>query len=414
VVILIKDIEELEEPRDAVFTKDRLEEFKVPDIMEKCIKSFAPQIKGGLHASIKESLILSAVTGTRGLQKRHHINVEMIGNKSRGKTELQKAYAALTGGSVIVGYSATKAGLGTGTVKLQDGTSIPKPGAHVTHNGKSLCVDEQDKMHGDDLKALYECMEDMTISAVKANMIGEEHLPADTAIVGGANFKFGDYDPDQGVRGNIPDVLTDALISRFALVWRILDYDEYTQTNIADSLLGLSESDIPPFDERTLRLFINSVKHSKPGISREAKITLKDFYLQLSKKKSKEDMPMEPRQLLDLVNMTTARAKILQKPEADKSDAEATIALFKKQLESWGEGISSIQATLISEEQSKDQLLSALVNASKDDNGHFSRESVLDRWEKTKWFKDRRAAAEHFDRMGYLMARSGKYYETPS
>jgi len=123
---------------------------------------------------------------------------------------------------------------------------------------------------------------------------------------------------------------------------------------------------------------------------------------------------MEPRQLLDLVNMTTARAKILQKPEADKSDAEATIALFKKQLESWGEGISSIQATLISEEQSKDQLLSALVNASKDDNGHFSRESVLDRWEKTKWFKDRRAAAEHFDRMGYLMARSGKYYETPS
>lgn len=412
-VILIKKIESLEEPTDLTLPKETLEELgKDENLLPKLVKSFAPKIKGQLHEVIKETLLLAAVRGTEGMTKRNRINVIMIGNAARGKTELQKEFANLTGGSVIVGYNATKAGLGTGTIKLPDGTSIPKPGALVTHNKKSLCVDEQDKMHSDDIKALYESMEDGIITAAKANMVGEEKNPADTTIVGGANFRYGNFDPDQSIMDNIPESLTEALITRYSSVFRILDYDEYIQSDIADSLLGLNEEEAPPFDFETLRMYINSVKTAKPGISKEARLVLKSFYMRMTKKKTKDDMPMEPRQLIDLLNMTTALAKLLQHTEATVKDAEHIVEIYGKQLESWGEGVKSIQSSLIPEEQTRMQTLMGLVNSCKDENGHFGKESVLDKWEKTKYFKDRRSATKFFDDMSFLMDRSGKYYES--
>lgn len=412
-IILISQIESLDEPQDTVLRKDELEQMRQdPELLPKLVKSFAPKIKGELHETIKETLLLAAVRGTKGITKRNRINVLLAGNAARGKTELQNEYARLANGIVIVGYNATKAGLGTGTIKLPDGTSIPKPGALVVQNKKSLCVDELDKTHPEDIKSLYESLEDGVVTAAKANMVGIEKNPADTTVISGANFRYGNYDPDQTVMENMPEVLTQALITRFSMIFRIMDYDEYIQASIADSLLGLNEEDIPPFDGDTLRMYVNSVKTATPGISKEARVRLKEFYLNMTKKKTKDDMPMEPRQLIDLVNMTTALAKLLQHQEATTDDAQHIIELYQKQLASWGEGTKSIQQSLVPEEQTRMQALMGLLNSCKDDNGHFGKETVLDKWEKTKYFKDRRAASKQFDDMGFLMDRSGKYYES--
>jgi len=414
VIILISSVEEMEENVEITLPPDKLEEIsellKNPDNEKRLFSSLAAHIQG--HLEIKESLLYAAVSGSKNTSKRTRIHIALIGNKSKGKSELAEEFAKITGGTYLVGISTTKAGLGTGMVKLPDGTSISKAGPLVIYSGKSVALDEFDKMDGDDQKALYDCMEQGIVTSAKASIVGEERLIADTTILAAMNFKFGDWDANLSTMENIN--IYPALLSRFAMLWRILEYSDVEVQNIADSVLGLRAGEQPLFSQRELRLYINSVKNLTPTISTAGKELIKQFFMRVSKKTNSNTIPMEIRQLNDLIRLSTARAKILLKNEADVSDVQHVISLFQSQLKSWGIDIETTkQGTIVTDEKmGKEHLLLHLFK-SLTVEGLVDEEPVVNEWMKTKYFENRRAAMQEFNRwigVKILRNRDGKYY----
>lgn len=417
VIILIKSIEDMEENIEVTLSQDKLEEIKQllkdPANEKRLIDSFAPHIQG--HSKIKETLLYAAVSGSKSTTKRTRIHIALIGNKSKGKSELAEEFSKITGGTYLVGISTTKAGLGTGMVKLPDGTSISKAGPLVIYSGKSVSLDEFDKMDGEDQKALYDCMEQGIVTSAKASLSGEERLIADTTILAAMNFKYGDWDSNLTIMENIN--IYPALLSRFAILWRILEYSDIEVQNIADSVLGLTADRTNPlFTQRELRLYVNSVKNLMPSISTEGKEHIKEFFMKVSKKVDKSSIPMEIRQLNDIIRLSTARAKLLLKDEADSTDVDHVIELFKDQLRSWDIDVDTTkQGTIVTDEKmGKEHLLLHLFKTVSSE-GLTDEEPVVDEWMKTKYFENRRAAMNEFNRWigsKILRNRDGRYYLT--
>lgn len=416
VVLLVKTIDDLEESVEVTLPYDKIIEYKDklkdPEFQKHLINSLAPHIQG--HHRIKESLMYLAVSGSIGATKRTRLHIALAGNKSKGKSELLDELAKLTGGSYVVGISATKAGLGTGMIKLSDGTSISKAGPLVTNSGRSLSLDELDKMGSEDTKALYDCMEQGIVTSAKASLGGEERLIADTSICAALNFKYGDYDSDYSILENIN--LYPALLSRFALIFKITEYSDIETQMIASKVLGLTTNTIDAISARELRLFINTVKIQNPQLSTEAKQTIHDFFINTTKKVGKDKLPIEVRQLHDLVRLTTARAKLLMKEEADKDDAEHIINLFKEQLQGWGitlDGKGKQTALDENEQMGREHHLLTLFKEACID-GIATDESILKLWENTNHFSSRREAKlelEKWQRKRKVMLnKNGDYY----
>lgn len=414
VALLVNTVEDLEESVEITLSQDKIEElkekFKDPEFEKKLINSFAPHIQG--HHRIKESIIYLAIGGSKELTKRSRIHIAIVGNKSKGKSELLDELTKITGGTYLVGISTTKAGLGTGMVKLSDGTSISKAGPLVVYSGKTVSLDELDKMGDEDKKALYECMEQGTVTSAKANIGGEERLIADTSILAALNFQYGDWDKLLSITENIN--IYPALLSRFALLWRVLDYSEIDNQLIASKILGLSESTQPVLTPREFRLYINTIKHSTPNLSTDARKKIMEFFLRMTEKPMKE-LPMEIRQLHDLIRLTIARAKMLMKDEADVKDAEHIIELFKDQLRSWGISCDETHQTGLAdvERMNKQQLLLHLFKESCE-KGTTEPDIVINKWMTTTYFDNRRDAMNELekwrDTRKVICASDGKYH----
>ena len=415
VILLIKTVEDLEESVEVTLPQDRLEEIRVqlqdPEFEKKFINSFAPQIQG--HHRIKESILYLAINGSKGVTKRNKIHIALVGNKSKGKSEILDELTHITGGTYIVGISATKAGLGTGMVKISDGTSISKAGPLVVYSGKTVSLDELDKMGDEDKKALYDCMEQGIVTSAKASMAGDERLTADTSILCALNFKFGDWDKNLNILENIN--LYPALLSRFGLVWRMLQYSDVDNQLIASKVLGLCTLEAPVMSQRELRLFVNSVKNLTPNISTAGKQKIMEFFLRMSKKLERVELPMEIRQLHDMIRLTTARAKMLMHEEATVEDAEHVIELFKDQLRSWDINCDDTHQTGIAqtERMGKEQLLLHLFHESCI-NGETDAETVITKWVNTSWFDNRRDAESELekwrDKRRVVKDRQSKYH----
>jgi DNA replication licensing factor MCM7 len=81
------------------------------------------------------------------------------------------------------------------------------------------CIDEFDKMSQHDQAALYEVMEQHTISTAKAGFV--TRLNARVSILAAGNPAFGRYDPKRTIDQNIQ--LPTALLSRFDSVFIMAD-----------------------------------------------------------------------------------------------------------------------------------------------------------------------------------------------
>jgi DNA replicative helicase MCM subunit Mcm2 (Cdc46/Mcm family) len=407
--VFSKYIHEIEEVENICITKERAHEIRdmlrEPENFTALLKSFAPNIEGKLLQ--KEALMYSFAMGTEGVSRRQHIHVLEIGNAGQGKSELIKQIPRVIAKSkFILANTSTAAGLGIGMVKIDSGTMEPSGGPLVMMSPDGhLALDELDKMHDEDRNSLLSSMENQVVTKVVAGT--DLSLPSFVSIISAANPKWGQWDESHGAVENIN--FPSFLLTRFDVVTCSVKSNEIQEDEIANKILGLgtitSQSAIKPLlEEAELMQYINYCKKLKPQLTLEAKVMMAEFYKETRKSLDgdKQFIPITPRELEGLVRLVTARAKLLQKDEADIDDAEAVKKLKVDAMNTFP-GVhvehAGQQMTFMSESDDKEKTKLDIITSLKDEDETVSREEVMAEWIDKGVFKTSKRADQEFTAM---------------
>jgi DNA helicase MCM8 len=222
------------------------------------------------------------------------------------------------------------------------------------------CIDEFDKLTAQH-SALLETMEQQSISIAKAGIVCT--LNARTSIIAAANPNGGSYNRHKSIKENVK--LSEALLSRFDLIYILLDNPETSDDLIAKHVIQLHTNDQDnqlstttrgrrrtvtfqdqPLIERLqatttqdktamltqiqMKKYIAYAKHyCHPELSREACQILQRCYLDMRKKASNDQLPVTNRQLESLIRLSTARAKSELRGLVTAQDANDVVSLVK-------------------------------------------------------------------------------------
>ena len=199
------------------------------------------------------------------------------------------------------------------------------------------CIDEFDKMNDNAKVILHEVMEQQTISIAKAGIVCS--LNARTAILAAANPIESRYNSKKSIIYNIK--LPPALISRFDLIFLMLDTSEETQdrrlakhicelytTMSYDEKMIVSERE---YDQKFLAKYINYARMTcKPKIPEKTEEVLIKGYLEMrSMGASKNIISATPRHLEAMIRISESLAKMRLDRIVEESDAIEAINLVK-------------------------------------------------------------------------------------
>ena len=316
-----------------------------PKIYEKLISSIAPALYG--LEEVKEALSLQFFSGISktlidGTRIRGDIHILLVGDPSTAKSATMKVISNIVSrGRYVSGKGVSAAGLTATVTKDEEllGGWVLEAGALVMCNGSMIAIDEFEKIDQQDQIALHEAMEQQTISIAKASIVAT--LPANTAVLAGANPKLGRFDPYLPIKEQIN--IPETLLTRFDLKFALRDIPNLDRDKkIADHIMNsrfFSENEIKPIiSADIMKKYISyAKKNCNPKMTREAANEIRDFYLNL-REKSGEDSPIAitPRQYEALIRLSEASAKIQLKQQVRKEDALRAINLMKASLRMFG------------------------------------------------------------------------------
>ncbi len=325
---------------------------KSKDIYEKLRDSISPSIYG--FEEVKQAILLQMFGGCQrelpdGTVIRGDIHVLLTGDPSVGKTQLLKLVSkSMPRGKYVSGKGVSAAGL-TATVRKEEelmGGWVLEAGALVLCNKGVIAIDEFDKISQEDQVAMHEAMSAQTISIAKASIVAT--LPAQTAILAGANPKLGRFDPYVSVIEQID--IPETLMSRFDLKFALRDIpDKQKDKKLADHILTsrIKPKEIePPLKPAFIRKYVVYVKKNglKPKLTKQAAKVLRDFYVKMRNMYTGEETPTVPitlRQYEAMIRLAEASAKIRLSNRVGKGDARRAIKLMSYSLKQLGYDIES-------------------------------------------------------------------------
>ena len=270
--------------------------------------------------------------------KTHRFIANGIISHNTGKTQMLKLVSSIVPrGRYVSGTGASGAGL-TATVTKNEalGTWMLEAGALILCNKGLIAIDEFDKMNRDDQIAMHEATSVETVSIAKASIVAT--LPAQTAVLAGANPKLGRFDPYMSIGEQIQ--IPETLLSRFDLKFALRD----TPSRIGDEQLAehiitsRKRPDIltPPIPLNLLRKYIAYAKQIKSiELSDEAANMIKNFYIDMRNRYTSGDrqpIAITLRQYEALLRLAEASAKVRLDTVVGKQDAERAIKLMMASL----------------------------------------------------------------------------------
>jgi len=302
--------------------------------------SIAPGIWG--FEEVKDAIALQLFGGQvhtmpDGSRVRGNIHILLTGDPSVGKTVMLKlASSVVPRGKYVSGSGVSGAGL-TATVRKDEilGSWVLEAGALILCNKGLIAIDEFDKMSKDDQIAMHEATSVETVSIAKASIVAT--LPAQTAVLAGANPKLGRFDPYRTILEQID--IPETLLSRFDLKFMLRDIpDRSKDEKLADHVIisRISPDEIAPeIDVGLLRKYLAYARQKITALelTPEAAKMLKDFYVDMRNAAPESGVvSITLRQYEALLRLAEASAKIRLDTHVRVEDAERAIRLMKHSL----------------------------------------------------------------------------------
>jgi len=332
------EFEELEiTPEDEKLIKELAAD---PTVYEKLVNSIATGIYG--FEDVKESIVLQLFSGVPhvlpdGSRIRGNIHILITGDPGVGKSVLLKLVSSIVPrGRYVSGSGVSGAGLTATVVKNEAiGGWVLEAGALILCNKGLIAIDEFDKMSRDDQIAMHEATSIETVSIAKASIVAT--LPAQTAVLAGANPKLGRFDPYVPIAEQIN--IPETLLSRFDLKFALRDQpdrskDERIASHIITSRTA-PEFIEPPIGTALLRKYIAYAKGiTNIELTSEATELMKNFYIEMRNQYPTEEhiVSITLRQYEALIRLAEASAKVRLDTKVRIQDAERAIRLMKASL----------------------------------------------------------------------------------
>jgi DNA replication licensing factor MCM7 len=185
-----------------------------------------------------------------------------------------------------------------------------------------------------DRTSIHEVMEQQTVSIAKAGITTS--LNARTAILAAANPAWGRYDMRRTPAENIN--LPPALLSRFDLMWLILDRaDMDSDLAMARHVLYVHQHSAPPaidftpLDSSTLRAYVASARQVVPYVPRDLTEYVASAYAILRQEEAESDTPHSyttARTLLSIIRISEALARLRFSTQVCQSDVDEALRLI--------------------------------------------------------------------------------------
>ncbi|KAK1316751.1 Protein PROLIFERA [Acorus calamus] len=311
------------------------------DIYNKLARSLAPEIFG--HEDVKKALLLLLVGAPHrklkdGMKIRGDLHICLMGDPGVAKSQLLKHIINVAPrGVYTTGKGSSGVGL-TAAVQRDPVTNemVLEGGALVLADMGICAIDEFDKMEDSDRTAIHEVMEQQTVSIAKAGITTS--LNARTAVLAAANPAWGRYDLRRTPAENIN--LPPALLSRFDLLWLILDRaDMETDLEMARHVVHVHqhlESPVPgefaPLEPSVLRAYISAARRTFPSVPRELEEYIATAYSSIRQDEAKSNAPHSyttVRTLLSILRISIALARLRFSETVAQSDVDEALRLMQ-------------------------------------------------------------------------------------
>ncbi|KAG0482586.1 hypothetical protein HPP92_010670 [Vanilla planifolia] len=310
------------------------------DIYNKLSKSLAPEIFG--HEDVKKALLLLLVGAPHrrlsdGMKIRGDLHICLMGDPGVAKSQLLKHIINVAPrGVYTTGKGSSGVGL-TAAVQRDPVTNemILEGGALVLADMGICAIDEFDKMEESDRTAIHEVMEQQTVSIAKAGITTS--LNARTAVLAAANPAWGRYDLRRSPAENIN--LPPALLSRFDLLWLILDRADmdndlemarhvvHVHQNLESPSLGFTS-----LEPSVLRAYISAARRVSPSIPKELEEYIATAYSSIRQEEAKSNAPHSyttVRTLLSILRISIALARLRFSATVAQSDVDEALRLMQ-------------------------------------------------------------------------------------